>query len=313
MNNISAASQKKNIVNNLIFWGVRGSFPIASRDMIRYGGNTSCISLQLDEDNILVLDAGSGLKNLGEKILSTYKDKLPELHILISHFMWDHIMGVPFFKPLYKQGCKINFYSAERDDHSLKEIFSVQHSRDYFHIDFVELDAHLDFYGVRNYESFRIKNAIITPVRLNHADITFGYIVEFLGKKIAYIMDTAPFTTAFLGTLPNPKYSETKYLNYIYQQLIKYVKDSNIVIIDAHFTLDEYKDKHHWGHSTPDHALDLCNKCNVRNLFLSHHAPEHTDDFIDKMVKETQAKNKNPNLRIFGAKENMTIKIMVSD
>ena len=299
------------MINNLIFWGVRGSFPISSRDMLVYGGNTSCLSLQLDEDTVLVFDAGSGFKNLGENIVKTYKNNPPEIHVLVSHFMWDHIMGIPFFKPLDMPGAKIFFYSAKRDDHfSLKEIFTVQHSRDYFHVDFVELAAHLVFYSVQCYQPFKIKNALITPVVLNHADITYGYIVEFQGKKIAYICDTAPFHTSFLGTLPNPKYSEKKYMNYIGNRLVELMKGASIVYVDAHFSESEYKDKHHWGHSTPEYMIKLCNICGVTNLFLGHHAPEHNDEFVDKMIADAKKINQNPGLRIFGAKENMTIKIV---
>lgn len=299
------------MTKNLIFWGVRGSFPISSRDMIKYGGNTSCISLQLDDDNLLIIDAGSGIKNLGDSILKNYEKKMPRIHILVSHFMWDHIMGIPFFKPIYNKDTHIHFYSAKRSDGmTLKEIFSVQHSRDYFHIDFVEIDARLHFHTVDSYKPFRIQNAVVTPVVLNHADITYGYIIKVFGKKIAYLNDTAPFHTEFLGSLPNPKYSKTKYLNYIKEQLFKYMDGSNIVCIDAHFSENEYSDKHNWGHSTPDYAVEICNKCGVQNLFLCHHAPEHDDETIDKLVEHARKINKNPGMNIFGAKENMTIKII---
>ncbi len=302
------------MVNNLIFWGVRGSFPIASPDLIKYGGNTSCISLQIDEDTIIVFDAGSGLKNLGDTMARQYKNKLPEIHILISHFMWDHIMGIPFFRPLYKNRGRINIYSAYREDHfSLKEIFAVQHSRDYFHVDFIELPAVLNFYSIKAYHPFRIKNAIITPVVLNHADITYGYIVDFKGQRIAYVCDTAPFHTQFLGTLPNPKFNEMKYLNYIREKLFDELFRADIVYFDAHFTYDEYKDKHHWGHATPDYALKVCQECEVYNLFLGHHAPEHNDEKMDEIVKITQEKNQDQYLKVFGAREKMTVKISSSE
>ncbi len=302
------------MINNLIFWGVRGSFPIAANDLIKYGGNTSCISLQIDEDTIIVFDAGSGLKNLGTQIAKQYKGKLPEIHLLISHFMWDHIMGIPFFRPLYKKKGNINIYSAYREDHfSLKEIFAVQHSRDYFHVDFIELPARINFYSIKAYHPFRIKSAIVTPVVLNHADITYGYIVDFKGKRIAYICDTAPFHTQFLGTLPNPKFNDMKYLAYIREKLFYELYRADIVYFDAHFNMEEYTGKHHWGHATPDYALEVAQECEVYNLFLGHHAPEHNDDFMDKLVKQIKGKNTDPYLNVFGAKENMTVKIVSTE
>jgi phosphoribosyl 1,2-cyclic phosphodiesterase len=297
------------MISNLIFWGVRGSFPIASREMIKYGGNTSCLSLQLDADTILVFDAGSGLKNLGDQILKTYKNSIPEIHVLVSHFMWDHIMGIPFFAPLNTKDAKIHFYSPERDDHlQLKDIFSLQHSRDYFHVDFVELAGNLSFNSVGNYKPFKIGSAKITPVRLNHADITYGYIVEFLGKKIAYITDTAPFENEYLGSLPNPKYSKAKYMAYLYDNLKNHLMKCDILYIDSHWQYEEYKLKHNWGHSYPEFALLLASECKIKNVFLTHHAPEHSDVFIDKMVSE--ASMRAGSIRVIGAKENMMVKIV---
>jgi len=272
------------------FWGVRGSVPWATQGSIGHGCNTPCVEI-LDEPSgrRLILDAGSGIVGVGATL-----DAVTTIPIVLTHYHWDHVQGLPFFSPLYRAGNKVHIFARQRDMH-LEAVFSQQHNAPYFPVPLAAMQAEMNFHELVEGASFDIGSAKVTCARLNHPWVAIAYRVDVDRAAVVYCSDTAPFTDMLLGrdfierpsfgTLPPPIRDELKQMR---AGVVNLARNADLLIYDTQFTPDEYKVRPHWGHSRPDDAIEIAREANVKQLCLFHHAPMRSDDENDQILAQYQ-------------------------
>ncbi len=261
----------------LRFWGMRGTLPIPGPKTVRYGGNTNCITLHLTKGPFFIFDAGSGIKNLSDHLLSTKKFPT-SAKILISHPHWDHINGLPFFVPLYIKGNEFEVCSGVQNGITTRKMISDQMDGVYFPIKIKEFSARVYFRDLQE-EVWEVGHGVtVSTMLLNHPGTCLGYRIDYGSRKVAYITDNELYP-------PENNYHNANYEN----KLIAFIKQVDILIIDATYTPEEYQKKSGWGHSSIKEVANLAHRAEVKTLCLHHHDPDQDDDQIDAKLSQAQA------------------------
>jgi phosphoribosyl 1,2-cyclic phosphodiesterase len=284
------------------FWGTRGSIPTPGPSTVKYGGNTPCVEVRAGGKR-LVIDAGSGLRELGVQILRS-GDPAPETHLLISHCHWDHIQGFPFFGPVLNPDSKIWVYGCQGTGNRLEKVLGMQMDDDYFPLSFRELLADIQFVEIEK-NPFTIGEVEVESIFLNHPGLSLGFNVSHGGKKVCYCSDTEPFRDLVLRDEPDDEKRLGPYTESLDMKVQEFARDADIFIIDGMFTDDEYKSRLGWGHSSISDAVTIGISAGVKRLYIFHHAPLHTDEFIDEMVSEGRkvARRQGSSMEVYGAME----------
>ena len=282
----------------LSFWGVHGTLPVPGEQTTRYGGNTSCVSLEFSRGSFFIFDAGTGIKALSDHLMATNRP-LVGAKIFISHPHWDHINGLPFFAPLYMQGNEIEICGPAHGDISMQELISGQMDGVYFPINIKEFSAMLTFRNLME-EEIEIEGIKIKTMLLNHPGHCLGYRVEYKNKSICYVTDNELYP-------PTNKFYNEFYLN----QLTNFIADTDILITDCTYTDEEYEAKVGWGHSAVSQVVDLADRAAVKELYLFHHDPDQRDADIDAKLETALAllEQRKSATRCEAPKEKHTIKL----
>jgi|APLow6443716910_1056828.scaffolds.fasta_scaffold77114_2 phosphoribosyl 1,2-cyclic phosphodiesterase len=276
------------------FYGTRGSVPVCNPDFQEFGGNTTCVQIKDKESkNIAVLDAGTGIRELGKDFLVS-GHKQGEIFIAFTHFHWDHIQGFPFFEPAFNKKQKINILALGWGKHitCLKDIFKTQMQKEFFPIQLEKMGAKFKFMLLEETKKvFRTKTKKPKPVIVKtnkhvHPGGAYGYRIELDGKVLVFCTDIEHGKT-------------------LDKKVIDFAENANLLIHDAQFTDEELKKKKGWGHSSFSQAIEVAERANVKMLALTHHDPDHDDSFLKKMEKKCQKRFKN----CFLAREKMEIEI----
>ena len=296
-----------------VFWGVRGSYPVPGPDTVRYGGNTSCVEIRTDAGERLIIDAGTGLVRLGEQ-LATQGQLLGDFHLLLSHLHWDHIQGLPYFAPIYQQGSKVALHGLRSDVDKLPEVLRRVARHEFFPVSMDEWSARLTFHEVHAGRRFGAAAFQVRPFRLNHPFGAVGYRVDADGTSCAYVCDTAPFFQVlhkkhFLRGPEPLDAADRRSLQRLRKGLVDAIRGCDTVIYDTHYTPEEYLRFPHFGHSTPDHALDLCAGQGIRCLVLFHHAPNHTDEQMDQISAHYQEAGARLGMEVITAREGLNLPV----
>ena len=250
------------------FWGVRGTLPVPGPSSIRYGGNTSCVSMEFARGQHFVFDAGSGIRLLSDHLMKT--PRRLQTKIFISHPHWDHINALPFFTPLYVQGNDIEILGASHADISMRELMSAQMDGVYFPVNFTEFAARVYFRDLTE-ETIDVHGIKVSTILLSHPGNCLGYRVEYSGRKLCYVTDNELY----------PDY--TQHYNERYRErLVEFIKGADILITDTTYTDEEYRSKVSWGHSSVEEVVEIAAQANVKTLYLFHHDPAQTDEDIEK-------------------------------
>lgn len=285
----------------LTFWGVRGSFPVARPHVRRYGGNTPCVQISAGGRH-LVLDAGTGIRRLGLKLM---EDAEPSpLTLLISHPHWDHIQGFPYFEPAYHPEADISIYSIRRPEDRLESLFSGQQHIAFFPTPLERLPSRVRFRELDEAVPAEISGFRVTTRRLNHPGITSGYRVERGGLVVAYLCDVAP-SDLLLGD-PRPGVSEQAFLRELYENQVLLAEGADVVLYDTFFTPQEYAERRHWGHSSLEDGLEVCRRAGARNLFMFHHNPERSDEDLAAQYASKAALGDEHGIHVHVATEGQT-------
>lgn len=297
----------------LEFWGARGSIPCSHPDSIKYGGNTTCVEIRTRSNDQIILDAGSGIRSLGVRMMSNIRggaeliqleqlvdfmvedlmkkvsserpeslralegslDYKDEINLFNTHFHWDHIQGWPFFVPAFIPGKKINIYGHLKADHRLADVYSEQMSKTYFPV-YLDMMASEKNFCELGEDTVRVGDATITSFFLNHPQGCLGYRIVSGEMVIAFATD-----------VEHPE----KGLD---ENMLKLADGADVLIYDCQYTPEEYEQKKNWGHSTWEVGVRIAREAGVRKLIMTHHDPEHNDAFIDGI--EAKAREHFPNI-----------------
>ncbi len=251
------------------FWGVRGSIPCPGSETVRYGGNTSCIEMQVSKER-LIFDGGTGLRILGETLLP---QSPLTAHLFFTHSHWDHIQGFPFFVPAFVKGNHFHIYGAPSPNGlTIKQRLHDQMLHPNFPVPLQIMQGNLTFYDIEANEKINIGEVTVTTGKLNHPGEALGYRVSWRGRHAVYITDTEHF----------PEHLD--------ENVLALADRADVLIIDATYTNEEYHDprcsKVGWGHSTWQEAVKIAKAAKVKQLVLFHHDPAHNDSFLDQIGEE---------------------------
>lgn len=297
------------------FWGVRGSIPTPGKSTLKYGGNTSCVEIRFANGTHFIMDAGSGIRELGKYLL---RGKHPiSAFIFISHFHWDHIQGLPFFHPAYNPDNNFTIIGSDDAVIKLDQIISFQMDPTYFPVTIEDMQAKINFKSIKE-QKFEVQGVKIETIYLNHPGYALGYRMNYNDKSLIYISDNEPYNYHEISRVKIRK-KESKSLEDIFdsfienkdERLIKFCKNADVLIHDTQFLPDEYLDKVNWGHSPYNYTVDLAIKSKVRRLILFHHDPDHNDKTIDSIenLSKQQLKKAEISTICLAAKEGMVLEI----
>ena len=294
------------------FWGTRGSIPTPGKHTVRYGGNTPCIELRLVNDELVILDAGTGIRNLGETLME--KGESIKANVLISHPHWDHIQGLPFFKPVFISGNEFTFIGGETDKVSLQKMIADQMNKVYFPVQLNELKAALKFRPVEE-EEIKISSATVRTIYVNHPSFAIGYRITNGGKTIVYISDNEPFDRQVALAIRNVERVIIDQYSHVNgdpnQRIFDFVRDADVLIHDATYTPEEYVDRVGWGHSHYLFTLKVAAEGRVKRLILFHHDPSHSDEKIDDILRkcEKEIRNRQYKFDCIAASEGLELEV----
>jgi len=298
----------------ITFWGVRGSYPVPGPMTVRYGGQTSCVEVRSKAGGCLILDAGTGLRALGQQLARESGGAPGAYHVLLSHVHWDHIQGLPFFEPAYIPGTTIAVYALLTAADELQQVIGGITRHEFFPVPLEAAPAQIQYNEVEPGVRMFIGEFSILPIALNHPFGAVGYRIDADGSSVAYVADTAPFTDVlhkqhFLrGIEPLTDEDRTTLLQ-IRADLVAALGKCDTVIYDTHFLPVEYEKFPHYGHSTPDHALEICAEAKVRRLILYHHAPSHGDDVMDLIATSYKEKGEAVGVDVITSAEGMSLHV----
>jgi diguanylate cyclase (GGDEF)-like protein len=281
------------------FWGTRGSIPAPGPQTARYGGNTSCVEVQIGDGSVIILDCGTGVRELGLKLLK-YQKTFERIYLLIGHTHWDHIQGFPFFTPAFLPKSELNIFAPAGFQRSLEDSLSGQMQYSYFPVKLQDLSSRIHFTELEE-GFFRLGDVLVETQYLNHTAPTIAYRISSGGATLAYVTDHEPFWNS-----PGPVFQHPGD-----QRHIEFLKGADLVIHDAQYTEEEYRTKRGWGHSTVDYATDVAIAAGARSLALFHHDPIHDDTKIAELEEygRARAAAANSPLEVFAAAEGLELQI----
>jgi phosphoribosyl 1,2-cyclic phosphodiesterase len=283
------------------FWGVRGSIAAPGSKTSDYGGNTSCVEV-VEGDRSIILDAGTGIRDLGNEILKNHRGRRQEIALFLSHFHIDHLCGLPFFRPLYRPGTDLHIYGPEGFRKDLRTILADFFSEEFFPVPLSKLPAKLNFHLLNgrtvNRPPFRVASFYI-----NHPGWTLGYVVACRGKRIAYLCDHEP--------LAHYRHLRRETEGGYRRRLARHLKGLDLLIHDAQFTDNQYPYYKGWGHSPWSYPVRLAEEARVKRLVLFHHAPENNDGYLNRSFRtlRRRLKERKSKLTVLMAREGKTISL----
>ena len=274
------------------FWGVRGSIPVPSKDTVKYGGNTTCIEVLTSEGNLIIIDAGTGIRVLGQQLMKEdFGHGKGICHILFTHSHWDHIQGFPFFAPIFigkrnKDGKiikssanRLHIYGSAESSKPIEDSLCGQMSDCYFPVKLSDLSATISFTYI-NGKPIKIGKTKITTLSLRHPNGVLGYRIEDNGKVLTIATDCE-----------HPENGECD------PNLLVLADNADLLVYDGQYTPEEYDpskfnlsipSKKGWGHSTAEEGIKVAVKANVKKLVITHHEPLHTDKMLSYMEKKAK-------------------------
>lgn len=274
----------------LKLWGVRGSLPVPGPGTVRYGGNTSCVEVRADGE-IIVLDAGSGIRGLGLALQKGLGPDTIKLTLLITHTHWDHIQGLPFFSPAYNPKNLIRILGYEGARAGLGAILAGQMETPFFPVSMREMPSQLAIEELKEME-FQIGKVKVQAKFVNHPGICAGYRLFTSAGSIAYVPDNEPYEPLKLQLAKKDGIGLDEARNFAAAErakMVEFLRDCDVAILDTQYTDSEYERFVGWGHSSLSATVSLALDANVKRLLLFHHDPSHDDDMLDQMIEQARA------------------------
>jgi phosphoribosyl 1,2-cyclic phosphodiesterase len=248
-------------------WGSRGSIPVSGEEYIKYGGDTTCLEIRTKSDDIIIVDAGTGIRRLGNKLIAENRYKYS---LIFTHSHWDHLMGFPFFKPLYEKQAEFMMYRCPFHSNFVETILSSIMTPPSFPVRYSEINANIEYVEAFT-STFEIGSVAITPIPISHPDKGSGYKFTEDGNSFVFLTDNE---LGFIhpGGLP-------------YKDYMEFSTGADLLIHDAEYLPEEYPSKIEWGHSVYTETLNLAIEAGVKQFGLFHLNQERTDQQVDEMVE----------------------------
>lgn len=274
------------------FWGVRGSIASPGPHTVRYGGNTTCIEIRTDNNELIILDAGTGIFPLSQTLLA----EMPiTANVLITHSHWDHIQGLPFFIPNFIPGNTLRLHGGfdPVSGKGIEQVMSVQLQYSYFPVREEEMKGRIEYVTLTPGEPVQVGSATVTPCLLNHPVVDFGYRIDCNGKSVFFTGDHEP---------PYNIYDPQDEGYAAYQSLVdeknraivEAIRGVDVLIADTSYTAEEYPAKKGWGHGTFATSIDLAQQAGVQVLFCTHHEPTRSDDALESAFAKALSQHGTP-------------------
>lgn len=285
------------------FWGTRGTIPVTGIENSKYGGNTPCLEVSINDDFVLILDAGSGIRLLGQDLLKRNPTK--KINLFLSHFHTDHIHGLPFFAPFYNEDYEINIFGMPYELDSTGKILDLILRPPLFSITKEQFKAKIKFNDIKVGDSFSFEGLTVESIKLNHPNPTLGFKISYDNKSFVYFTD---------NELINHYHSKRKLEEIIKQyhsNLIEFCSGSDVLIHDSSYSLDDYNKRIGWGHSNNFSVATFAHLASVKSLYLFHYDPDYNDKTIDNFLTETQKflVEINSPVNCFASRDNLVIEL----
>jgi phosphoribosyl 1,2-cyclic phosphodiesterase len=271
------------------FWGVRGSIPTPGIQTAAFGGNTSCVEVRVGEQ-VIVLDAGSGIRALGQSLMREFHDKPLNITMLVTHTHWDHIQGFPFFIPAYNPKVNVRIVGFEGAVHGLRGALFEQMQSAFFPVGLNQMASHVTFEELTDAE-FTIGAVRVRSINANHPGMCRGYRLNTPQGDVVYMPDHEAYERyeierqKLAGQISNPGLDLARSED---AKVVEFLRDADIVITDSQYDRVEYPTRLGWGHTCADDAVEIAMRAGVKHLFLFHHDPDHHDDKMEAMLAEAQ-------------------------
>jgi phosphoribosyl 1,2-cyclic phosphodiesterase len=289
---------------SLRFWGTRGSIPSPGLSTARYGGNTPCIELRTGDGRLVILDAGTGIRELGRSLIERSNGDAITGDIFLTHAHWDHIQGLPFFAPIFRKGNHFTIWGSRSLQTSIDRVVRDQMSPVVFPVSFEELQARIDFQELSE-ERRAGRGFQVSAIQVRHPGGALGYrFTDGAGdgdsRALVYVSDNelSPLAT----------YDESTDWR---SRLVEFARGAAVLVHDTMYTADEYPAFIGWGHSTHEDAVALAIEAGVERLVLFHHRPERTDTDVERCVERCRAlvQEQRAPLQVLAAAEGMTLDV----
>jgi phosphoribosyl 1,2-cyclic phosphodiesterase len=282
------------------FWGTRGSIPTPGAHTARYGGNTSCVALEVPGAQLVILDAGTGIRALGSTLVGRENGSI-EAEILLSHTHWDHIQGLPYFKPFFAAGNSVRIWGSKQGTTSLDAILHLQMDPAVFPVPLTAVSATLSVQEVEAGGEFTVGPFRVRAMQLRHPGTTLAYRLVPItgGRSMAYVTDNELGAGGSYDLPPSWR-----------DDLIRFLSGVDLLIHDAMYTPGELETHSGWGHSSFEEAVELATEAGVKRLVMFHHEPEHDDGALDALLSAAQrAAARRGSVEVVAAQEGMQLSL----
>jgi len=289
------------------FRGTRGSLSAPGAETVKYGGNTTCIEVRSDKGDLIILDAGTGIRELG---LELAKDMPVKCHLFVSHTHWDHIQGLPFFVPLFVPGNELTIYGPPDPltMTGIEAVLAKQMEYPHFPVRVAELQADIDYETLADGQVVDLGFATVSTILMNHPAMDFGFKVQCDGKTLFFTGDHEPFYNIY-----QPGDEDYEDYGQIVAErnrgICEFLRGVDAFIVDAQYTEEEYAAKLGWGHSTFERALSLAREAGVGKVYLTHHETTRTDADLDAIFKRLKAEWTDSGVDFDMAREGETVEL----
>jgi len=274
-------------------WGARGSVPVSGREYLKYGGDTTCIEVRTGDGRVVIIDAGSGIRNLGKRLVA---EGVRQVDLLLTHAHWDHLLGFPFFKPLYQPSMSIRVFGCPSAQSSVKNMVSDMMTPPHFPVPLKDAKAKVSFHAGCQ-DSFEIGPITVTPTMLSHPNGGLGYKLVENGRSLVFLTD-----------------NELRFQHPgggVFDDYVRFCAGADLLMHDAEFDADQYEHTRTWGHSRFTDAVELALEADVKALGLFHHNQDRTDGEIEDIAAACRkaAIRQRPELECFAVYQGMEIRL----
>lgn len=261
-------------MKRLKFWGTRGSASVSGPDYKEFGGNTCCLEIQY-EDTFIIIDAGTGIRPLGEAIKTSINSPV---QIFLSHTHWDHLIGFPFFKPLHHLNQKITIFAPQGEGRSTEELFGQLLASEFFPVSLDEIKADISFQTIEEKKPVQLGSITLDFHKTHHNGISFCFKIKTPHQIIGYVTDNEAFHgyQGPIDTIPKQVLARE-------QSLIDFLSECDLLIHEAQYLPEEYEKKVNWGHSSLLNTIALIKETKIHYWLVTHHDPKHTDTDLKQL------------------------------